>query len=99
MKVTIEVPADLYRQVKAKSALEGRPVREVAEELFRGFVRGELPAEVAEPVAVAAPSLITDEAVPEWFGALRRYARKADRHDMESIRESIGRGVAEDRRL
>lgn len=99
MKVTIEVPEELYRQVKAKSALEGRPVREVAEELFRGFVRGERPAEVAEPVGAAAPSLITDEPVPEWFGALRRYARKADRHDMESIRESIARGVAEDRRL
>lgn len=99
MKVTIEVPEELYRQVKARSALEGRPVREVAEELFRDFVRGRRPAEVAEPAAAATRSLITDEPVPEWFGALRRYARKADRHDMESIRESIARGVAEDRRL
>lgn len=100
MKVTIEVPEELYRQVKARSALEGRPVREVAEELFRGFVRGQRPAEVAEPARAATPpSLITDEPVPEWFGALRRYARKADRHDMESVRESIARGVAEDRRL
>jgi hypothetical protein len=30
MKATIEVPDDLYRRVKAKSALEGRAVREVA---------------------------------------------------------------------
>lgn len=99
MKVTIEVPEKLYRQVKAKSALEGRAVREVAEELFRDFVHGRRPDEVAEPAGAAAPSLITDEPVPEWFGALRSYARKAGRHDMESIRESIARGVAEDRRL
>jgi len=100
MKVTIEVPEELYRQVKAKSALEGRAVREVAEELFRDFVRGRRPGEVAEPGGAAgASSLITDEAVPEWFGAFRSYARKAARHDMESIRESIARGVAEDRRL
>lgn len=96
MKVTIEVPEELYRQVKARSALEGRPVREVAEELFRGFVRGQRPAEVAEPARAAPPP---SQPVPEWFGALRRYARKADRHDMESVRESIARGVAEDRRL
>lgn len=99
MKVTIEVPEELYRQVKAKSALEGRAVREVAEALFRDFVRGRRPGEVAEPAGAAAPSAITDESVPEWFGALRSYARKAERHDMESIRESIARGVAEDRRL
>lgn len=30
MKATIEIPDELYRRVKAKSALEGRPVREVA---------------------------------------------------------------------
>jgi len=38
MKATIEIPDDLYRKVKAKSALQGRPVRAVAEELFRRWV-------------------------------------------------------------
>lgn len=99
MKVTIEVPDELYRQVKAKSALEGRPVREVAEELFRGFVHGQRPVQVAEPEGDATRSLIVDEPIPDWFGALKRYARKGKRHDMESIRESIARGVIEDRRL
>ena len=42
MKATIDIPEDLYRKVKAKSALEGRPVREVAIELFREWV-GESP--------------------------------------------------------
>ena len=38
MKATIEIPDDLYRKVKAKSAMQGRPVRAVAEELFRRWV-------------------------------------------------------------
>jgi hypothetical protein len=37
MKATIEIPDELYRKVKAKSALEGRPVREVAIALFRSW--------------------------------------------------------------
>ena len=62
-------------------------------------MHGQQPTEVAEPGRAATASLFSDEPVPEWFGALRKYARQADRHDMESLRESIGRGVAEDRRL
>lgn len=38
MKATIEIPDDLYRQVKAKSAFEGRTVRELTEALFRRYV-------------------------------------------------------------
>ena len=41
MKATIDVPDDLYRRVKAKSALEGRAVREVTIELHRGWLREE----------------------------------------------------------
>jgi len=49
MKATIEIPDELYRKVKAKSALEGRPVREVAIELFRNWI-GEPPAQdTAQP--------------------------------------------------
>ena len=42
MKATFEIPDELYRKVKAKSALEGRPMRVVAVELFRNWL-GELP--------------------------------------------------------
>ncbi len=38
MKATIDVPDDLYRRVKAKSALEGRAVREVTIELDRRWL-------------------------------------------------------------
>ena len=41
MKATIEIPDELYRQVKAKSALEGRAIREVTIELYEAWVRQE----------------------------------------------------------
>ena len=34
MKATPDIPDELYRRVKALSAIEGRPVRAVAVELF-----------------------------------------------------------------
>lgn len=34
MKATLEIPDELYRNVKARSALEGRPIRAIAVELF-----------------------------------------------------------------
>ncbi len=45
MKATIDVPDDLYRRVKAKSALEGRAVREVTIVLYRRWLGQEGGAE------------------------------------------------------
>lgn len=52
MKATFEIPDELYRKLKAKSALEGRPMRAVAVELFRNWL-GESPT----PDTVQPPSL------------------------------------------
>lgn len=38
MKATIDIPDDLYRRVKAKTALKGRAVRDVTIELFQNWV-------------------------------------------------------------
>jgi len=38
MKATIDLPEDLYRRVKARSAEQGRRIREVAAELFRNWL-------------------------------------------------------------
>ena len=38
MKATIEIPDDLYRRVKAKSALQGRAIREVTMELYQRWL-------------------------------------------------------------
>jgi hypothetical protein len=42
MKASIDLPDDLYRRLKVKSALEGRPVGEVANALFSAWVDGRL---------------------------------------------------------
>jgi hypothetical protein len=54
MKATLEIPDDLYRNVKARSALEGRPVRAVAAELFERWLSGEIEtaAKSAKPAAI-----------------------------------------------
>ncbi len=88
MKATIDIPDDVYRKVKAKSAIEGRQVRDVTVELFRKWI-GETTA-VAKGRKQTRPG---GEPRPPWFGSLRRYAENAKgRHDMKSIRESIARG-------
>jgi hypothetical protein len=38
MKATIDIPDELYRKVKAKSALEGRPIRAVTVELYERWL-------------------------------------------------------------
>ncbi len=89
MKATIEIPNELYRRVKAKSALEGRPVRAVVVELFGDWI-GEPP-----PTATRRkPARSRAKPTPPWFGLARRYARKVKDHSMEAIRESIEKGWA-----
>ncbi|MDW8478613.1 MAG: hypothetical protein RML12_00365 [Xanthomonadales bacterium] len=58
MKATIDIPEDLYRKVKAKSALLGKPVREVTIELYRQWLE--------QPDASPAP------ADPDWLEAFRK---------------------------
>lgn len=43
MKTSLDLPDDLYRRVKSKSALEGKAVREVATALFAAWVDGRVP--------------------------------------------------------
>jgi len=38
MKATIDIPDDLYRRVKARTAEEGRRIREVAADLFQKWL-------------------------------------------------------------
>lgn len=58
MKATLDIPDDLYRKVKAKSALLGKPVREVTIELYRQWVEGPQASETGG-----------DE---DWLAAFRR---------------------------
>jgi hypothetical protein len=92
MKVTVEVPDDIYRQVKAKSAMEGWSVREVATTLFRAWVAPSGPGSAGKGSQAAGERGSAD---PPWFGALRPYARRAKgQYGMDAIRRSIARGRA-----
>jgi hypothetical protein len=93
VKATIDIPDDLYRRVKAKSALEGKRIREVAVELFRRYVseRGGAPAHEIHPEQEAE--------LPPWFGVLGKYAAPAKAHDRDEMLESVARGIAAERGL
>ena len=80
MKATIELPDDLYRKVKAKSALQGRPVRAVAIELFDAWVNesqrperdelsvGELMSDLCGTIDSGVTDLSTNPAYLEDLG-------------------------------
>ena len=92
MKATLEIPDELYRNVKARSALEGRPVRAVAIELFEKWLTGEISSEAAS----SKPARLrkeTAEAYP-WLKIASKYSNPEVSYDMEDIRQSISRGRA-----
>ena len=67
MKATIDIPDDLYRRVKAKSALQGRPIRAVAEELFRRWLDEE----------AATRDLTPEQWLEEWLRLGEEFSRNA----------------------
>lgn len=65
MKATIEIPDDLYRQVKAKSALDGRTIREVTIELYQTWV-----TQPAAPADTRTP----EQQLEDWFALADKLA-------------------------
>ena len=90
MKATLDIPDDLYRRVKARSALEGRPLRSVAIELFQTWLRNETPTTSSEAISANPTEL---EEFP-WLAISQKYIKPNISHDMDDIRESILRGRA-----
>lgn len=64
MKATFEIPEDLHRRLKAKSALEGRPVREVAIQLFQEWV-GE-----TGPLGEGKPAVTVYDLTKDAYGVI-----------------------------
>ncbi len=94
MKATIDVPEELYRQVKARSALEGRAVREITSELFRMYVEGRLASPGGELQRV--PAAASESELPEWVGLARKLVAPEAPHAWPAIRASIEGGWAEE---
>ncbi len=91
MKATLDLPDDLYRRVKARSAMEGRPVRSVAVQLFQNWLDGAPSPEV--PPATQELTRAELDAAP-WLSIARRYVRPGMSHDMDKIRAAIATGSA-----
>ena len=91
MKTTIDIPEELYRRVKVRSAMEGRPLRSVTLELLQNWLEA-APLEASPP----APSVLTQaelDAAP-WLAITRRYVKPGMSHDMDAIRDAIAKGWA-----
>ena len=87
MKATIEIPDALYRRVKARSAMEGIPIRAVALELFRRWLDQ---PDLFSPKEVTAERSKEDPA--PWLAVTRPHLRPRMTHDPESIRSAIEEG-------
>ena len=84
MKATLDIPDELYRRVKARSAMEGRPVRAVAVDLFQKWLE-------EKPAPAAKPTELDVEKMP-WLAITRKYVREDQNHDMDAIKEAIAAG-------
>lgn len=56
MKTTLQLPDDLYREVKATAALSGRSVTSIIEESLRDFLARATTAEPLPPLPVSRSS-------------------------------------------
>jgi hypothetical protein len=82
MKATIDVPDALYRQVKARAALEGRAIREVTIELYEGWLR-----DPGSPAPADRAPLSGEEWLARWEQLGAETARKAT--DPRATREIL----------
>src|SRR5689334_5787964 len=87
MKVTVEIPDPLYRQVKARAAAEGRTVRDVTVELFERWVEAAVPMSADERRAARMA----------WLEGWRESGRRIDAMPAADPR-SVVQIVLEDRR-
>ena len=84
MKATIDIPDDLYRRVKAKTALKGRAVRDVTIELFRNWVQEPGTAAAAGESPVSGVDQLLEHAVPaDRPGPTARNILEKDRNRLE----------------
>ena len=91
MKATLDIPDDLYRRVKARSAMEGRPMRSVAVQLFQNWLDA-LPAPEGQPTPPAlTPAEL--EAAP-WLALTQPFVKPGMSRAMDDIRAALAKGWA-----
>ena len=90
MKATLDIPDDLYRRVKARSAMEGRPLRSVAIQLFQNWLDA-LPAPELQPTPSLTQAELDDA---PWLAITQPYVKPGMSDDMDDIRAAIAKGWA-----
>ncbi len=88
MKATFDIPDEIYRRAKARSALEGRPLRAVAIELFETWLAED---QASDPGRLPAASGTRFDEAP-WAEIARPYLRRGMSHELDDIRRSIAGG-------
>jgi hypothetical protein len=96
MKTTLDVPDDLYRAVKARSAMEGLTVRSVTLMLYGDWLARPTLSHESDH---QAPQKKVANPLPAWFGQGRGHVRKNAGREcgMEEMREAIAAGIAAER--
>lgn len=95
MRTSLDIPDDLYRSLKARAAMEGRTVREVAVNLFRGWVGEEAGAgSEPEPDRGSVPS--AEDTRQAWLERWQALGKEMKRHDADP--RSAVRILLDDRR-
>ena len=91
MKTTLEIPDALYRRVKSKSSLDGRPVRSVTQRLYELWLEGRVSLDDSESVKSDGK----DEWERKW---VRETAALAERIDKKCDDARLGRDLLKDDR-
>ncbi len=91
MKATLDIPDDLYKRVKARSAMEGKPIRSVAIELFQIWIQ--TPSDTGVKNESAALSMEDYKKYP-WLELARKYKNGNPSSDFREIKKSIAMGWA-----
>lgn len=92
MKATFDIPDEIYRRAKARSAIEGRPLRAVVMELFQAWLDREPEPAKADPPPATRAATRFDHA--PWLKIARRHVKPGMSHDLDEICESAARGWA-----
>ena len=77
MKATIDIPDELYRRVKARTAEEGRRIRDITANLFRQWLDGESAAPATSGIPLLSPDQLSRFRDPE---ALRKAFPRSYHH-------------------
>lgn len=90
MKTTIELPDALYRQVKSKSSLAGKPIRAVTQRLYEMWLDGSVALDSAKATAEEKSAWAEN-----W---VRETAALSEQISKKSVDKRLGRDILKDDR-